>query len=76
MGDYDLILFFWTFSKKYENPVISLDLGPETDIILQFLVPEPVKMVQQNFWRQKLKKYVSFCGQKQYFNGEMSDFFP
>ena len=45
-------------------------LGPETDINLQFLTPESVKMVQQNFWSQKLTKRVSFLGQKQYFMGE------
>ena len=45
-------------------------LGPETDIILQFLAPEKVKMGQQNFWSQKLTKWVSFLGQKPYFMGE------
>ena len=45
-------------------------LGPETDIILQFLAPEKVKMGQQNFWSQKLTKWFSFWGQKPYFMGE------
>ena len=45
-------------------------LGPETDIILQFLAPEKVKMGQQNFWSQKLTKWFSFWGQKLYFMGE------
>ena len=45
-------------------------LGPETDIILQFLAPGKVKMGQQNFWSQKLTKWFSFWGQKPYFMGE------
>ena len=36
-------------------------LGPETDIILQFLAPEKVKMGQQNFWSQNWQ-YGSVSG--------------
>ena len=45
-------------------------LGPEIFQKRQFLGPEIVKMSQQNFWSQKLTKWLSFWGQKPYFMGE------
>ena len=45
-------------------------MGLNTDINLQFLATEPVKMVQQNVWNQKLTNCINFWGQKQYFLGE------
>ena len=47
-----------------ETDIMVQFLGPETDVKSLFLGPEIVKMVQQNFWPQKLTKWFSFWDQK------------